>query len=103
MKTKIYLFNNTPKDSWNYKNGNLVCFAIAETGEVLASHMCSSTYFMKGDLIENRPERKEQWNKKFPDGYEIIELKDGETPPTDVMDKNEQLGLKEKQLENEAG
>lgn len=38
---------------------------VAETGEHLASHMCSHYGFAMGDLYENRPERKEEWEKRF--------------------------------------
>ena len=38
---------------------------IAETGEYLASHWCSSKYFAKGDLYERRPERIEEFTKRF--------------------------------------
>lgn len=37
----------------------------AETGEALASHFCSHEGFAKGDLYENRPERKEKWKERF--------------------------------------
>lgn len=87
MKTKIYLFNNTQGISdWN------VCIAMADTGEVLASHICSHIIYMRGDLYYNRPERKEAWAKKFPNGIEIIELEQGEVPPSKVIKKNEKLG-----------
>ena len=38
---------------------------IAETGEVLATHWCSSMSFAKGDLYENRPERKSELESRF--------------------------------------
>jgi hypothetical protein len=37
----------------------------AETGEHLASHFCSNWTFAWGDLYENRPERIEEWKKRF--------------------------------------
>lgn len=40
---------------------------VAETGEHLASHLCSHYGFACGDLYENRPERKEEWAKRFGD------------------------------------
>lgn len=85
-KTKIYLFNNSRGDTdWN------VVYAIAETGEVLAQHCCSHICFMRGDLYENRPERKKSWAEKYPNGYEIIELRQGETPPQEVIERNQEL------------
>ena len=38
---------------------------VAETGEHLASHFCSNYLFAPGDLYEGRPERKEEWGKRF--------------------------------------
>ena len=38
---------------------------VAETGEALASHVCSSSGFAMGDLYERREERKEEWGKRF--------------------------------------
>lgn len=37
----------------------------AETGEVLASHFCSCSGFAPGDLYFNRPERIEEFTKRF--------------------------------------
>lgn len=42
-----------------------IYFLVAETGEVLASHFCSSKWFAKGDLYERRPERIEKFNERF--------------------------------------
>jgi hypothetical protein len=84
--TKIYLFNNSAGNTdWN------AVYAMADTGEVLATHICSHICFMAGDLHDNRPERKKEWKEKFGD-YEIVELKQGETPPDDVIEKNRILG-----------
>lgn len=83
MKKKIYLFNDTdPPSKDNY------CVAMAETGEALAGHISSSIRYMYGDLYGNRPERKKAWIKKFPEGIEIIELKQGELPPAEVLERN---------------
>lgn len=38
---------------------------VAETGEHLASHLCSNYMFAYGDLYANRPERIKEWTKKF--------------------------------------
>lgn len=38
---------------------------VAETGEHLASHFCSSEGFAYGDLYSGRPERIEEWTKRF--------------------------------------
>lgn len=38
---------------------------VAETGEHLASHLCSHYEYAKGDLYECRPERIEEFTKRF--------------------------------------
>lgn len=38
---------------------------VAETGEHLASHFCSCAGFAYGDLYAHRPERIEEWTKRF--------------------------------------
>lgn len=38
---------------------------VAETGQVLASHLCSGPEFAYGDLYGDREERKKEWIKKF--------------------------------------
>ena len=39
------------------------CFYILDpdTGEVLASHLCSGAEWAKSDLHDNRPQRLEKW------------------------------------------
>ena len=44
-----------------------VYYLITETGECLASNFCSCKYFAKGDLYERRPERIEEFTKRFGD------------------------------------
>lgn len=38
---------------------------VAETGETLASHLCSESGFARGDLYYCRPERIEKYKKRF--------------------------------------
>lgn len=84
--TKIYLFNaSSGETSYN------TVYAMAETGEVLASHLCSHICFMNGDLHDTRPERKEKWKEQFGE-YEIVSLPQGEKPPQDVLERNKSLG-----------
>lgn len=40
---------------------------VFETGEVLASHICSHYGFAKGDLYQNRPERLKEFKERFGD------------------------------------
>lgn len=38
---------------------------VAETGENLASHLCSNARFAYGDLYAMRQERIDEWTKRF--------------------------------------
>jgi hypothetical protein len=85
---KIYLFNNSSGDTdWN------IVYAMSEEGEVLASHCCSHICFMRTDLHDRQTERQTGWKERFGE-YELIELKQGETPPADVLEKNRIAGEK---------
>jgi len=86
MATKIYFFNNTPND----KDWALV-YAMAETGEVLAHHVCSHIGYMFHDLYGRYPAREAEWNAKFPEGFEIVMLENGKVAPPEVYAKNQQL------------
>lgn len=89
---KLYLFSN------NFINNNrwYHCYAMSDSGHVLASHICSHPYFMEGDLISNRPDRKKKYEDHFGgalgEAFEIVELEVGEIPPEEVLKKNEELG-----------
>lgn len=52
---------------------------IAETGELLAEHVCSDISWARGDLEGRRPERQKAWRARFGD-YEVLRLgEDGMT------------------------
>jgi|GEM_PF-1370446 len=64
----IYGFNNGGSPGWFY--GVL----LAEDGECLGSHVCSSEGFMWHDLgilAGTRPDRHETFMHKYPDGYRM--------------------------------
>ena len=42
-----------------------IYYLITEEGECLASHLCSSKWFAKGDLYERRPERIKEFTERF--------------------------------------
>ena len=44
--------------------GDTLFSLVAEDGECLCSHMCSSWHFAPGDLYGNRPERAELFSAK---------------------------------------
>jgi len=87
---KLYLFSNT---KGNGASGWEICYAMADDGTVLATHCCSHIGFMKGDLIDNRPERKEMYEKHFGGerdvAFEVVALQAGKVPPDDVIKLNE--------------
>lgn len=49
----------------NVNQDSIFGLVVAETGEPLAQHFCSGSYYAKGDLYENRPERKKEWGERF--------------------------------------
>jgi hypothetical protein len=54
-------------------HGEGVYHLIADDGEHLASHFCSSSGYALGDLERNRPERQKEWKKRFGE-YEVLYL-----------------------------
>lgn len=62
---------------------------VAETGEALAGHLCSSKSFAKGDLYENRPERKEEYKKRF-GNVEVLFLGDDEMTEDELMKRHKE-------------
>lgn len=42
-----------------------IYYLISEDGNCLASHLCSNKYFAKSDLYERRPERIEEYAKRY--------------------------------------
>jgi len=86
---KLYLFTNTAGSG---HSGFEYCYAMSDSGEVLASHICSTVDFMYGDLYGNRPERKDIWKEHFGgeegEAFEVVILPPGKFPPQEVLDKN---------------
>lgn len=64
----IYGFNNGGSDDW--WTGVLM----AEDGTCLGSHICSHESYMYGDLgieVGTRPDRHEDFQKHYPEGYRM--------------------------------
>ena len=84
--------------------GDTYYVLIAETGEALAGHLCSSKYFAKGDLYENRPERKEEFKKRF-GNVEVIFLGDDQMTKEELIKRNQEWyksrDISEKQVNND--
>ncbi len=62
-----------------------------DTGEVLASHFCSGSYFAKSDLHDNRPERLEKWEKDFGMKTKVEFVEDTKYNWDDIYKKNQEL------------
>ena len=60
------LFIVWPENKWEWQY-----YLINEDWYCMASHICSSIWWAKWDLIEQRPERKEQWKQYLSDGYSL--------------------------------
>lgn len=60
---------------------------IADDGEYLASHWCSSKNFAEGDLEANRPERKAEWKKRFGE-YQVLFLGDDDMTKDELIKRN---------------
>lgn len=59
---KLYVCSNSENMTDNIDG---IYYLITEEGECLATHWCSSKWFAKGDLYEERPERIEEFTKRF--------------------------------------
>lgn len=70
--------------------------ALAGSGDCIGQHVCSNHGFMRGDLVEQRPERIERLNEMFPGGWEIEVVDDPRPGP------NEHSGLQRAYARNQA-
>lgn len=61
---------------------------VAETGEVLASHLCSHSGYAKSDLYERRPERIEEFTKRFGD-VEVKYIDETDITEEQLLERNE--------------
>ena len=80
----IYGFNNGGNEF------GLEGVLIAEDGEVLGSHVCSSESFMLYDLgiAEGcRPDRHERFQSKYPNGYKMEFVSYDEVPNHDGLQR----------------
>lgn len=85
---KLYII--CPEDE-----GNGVYGLVSEEGEGLASHLCSSKCYAKGDLEERRPERQKAWKEKF-GNYEVIFLGEDDMTREKLVELNEKFHTKKK-------
>lgn len=66
-----------------------------DTGEVLASHLCSEAKWAKSDLHDNRPQRLEKWKKKFGKDTEAKFIDETDYNWEEIYAKNQASGDKE--------
>ena len=67
--------------------GEGVYSLVAETGEGLASHICSHKGYAESDLEANRPERKKKWRKRF-GAYKVLRLGDDDMTKEKLIELN---------------
>lgn len=85
MKTLLVI---TPGKNHEYDPiGYLFHILVAETGENLASHFCSNYTFAWGDLYQHRPERIEEWKKRFGE-FEVKYIDETEITENELIERN---------------
>jgi len=60
---------------------------VAETGETLASHLCSASGYAPGDLYYNRPERIKEWAERFGE-VEVKFIDETDIPEEELLRRN---------------
>lgn len=88
---KVYAWRNE-----YFGRNDEVWLAIADDGEVLASHVSSNRAWGQRDVHDSFPKVLDRYIEKFggsgPEFYEYIVVPDGETPPEEVRLRNEERG-----------
>lgn len=62
---------------------------VAETGEHLASHLCSGPGFAYGDLYGGRENRKKEWAEKFGE-IEVKYIDETDISEEELLDRNKE-------------
>lgn len=68
---RIYIWCE-PAETWG--PGHVVGYAMSEDGSALASHVSSNESFSKHDMGVTSDWKHQIYEKKYPDGYEIVWL-----------------------------
>lgn len=84
MKNKTLLVIAPGRD---VKHDAVFNLLVAETGEHLASHLCSHYGFAKSDLYEGRPERIEEFTKRFGE-IEVKYIDETDISPEQLLERN---------------
>lgn len=71
---------------------------VASTGEVLASHLCSHAGFAMSDLYSGRPERIEEFQKRFGE-FEVKYIDETDITDDILLERNK-VWAKENNLTN---
>src|SRR5690606_9036186 len=59
-----------PAEGWGAND--VVGFAMAEDGEVLAQHISSNELFARLDMGVTSERKHDRYREKYPDGYELV-------------------------------
>lgn len=62
-----------------------------DTGEALASHLCSDAGFAKSDLHDGRPERLAKWEKRYGKKTEAKFVEETDYKWEEIYKKNQEL------------
>ena len=63
---------------------------VADTGEHLASHICSNASFAYGDLCAHRQERIDEWTKRFGE-FEVKYINETNITLEELVSRNHKL------------
>lgn len=79
--------------AFRWPDGDVSGHLIAETGEVVASHMSSNSAWLRYDLVQRRAE---VLAKLYPDGYTVVDMLDNPDPLAipefhEVFQRNQEL------------
>lgn len=87
MKTLLVI---VPLKNKRMNSDDIYCsILVAETGEVLASHVCSHQAWAYGDLYDNRQERKDEWTKRFGE-LEVKYIDETDLTEDELLRRNKQ-------------
>lgn len=84
--------------------GEGVYSLVLDDGELLATHFCSSSGFAKGDLEAERPERQDEWKKRFGE-YEVLFIGEDDMTRDKLIELNKNIvaNLASKGVKDEDG